>query len=329
MTKHKKVREIFKKYFIPHKGNEHKPHILRIEATLIVLSLVLLVEMLFLLQSFVIYERVDFFAAILPDVLVDETNLNRQTSNIVTLKTNPLLEEAARLKAEDMAVNSYFAHTSPDGVTPWQWLSDVDYKFVAAGENLAVNFVNSDDVTNAWMNSEGHRKNILNGNFTEIGIATAKGEYKGKETTFVVQFFGKPTPRFARAEIENESIGVISETKEESTEEDLLAKTVSIDDMSIEIQGVFVKTGESAEELEDFAPQSSFTERIVAKPRVATNYLLLILGTVIALALILKIFIRVDIQHAPLIINGVLLLIIISSAILLNQYISVFSIEII
>ena len=99
--------------------------------------------------------------------------------------------------------------------------------------------------------------------------------------------------------------------------------------MSIEIQGASVKTEESAGELEDFAPQSSFTERIFAKPRVATNYLLLILGTVIALALILKIFIKVDIQHAPLIVNGVLLLIIISSAILLNQYVGTLDTEII
>lgn len=323
------MKKFLKKYFIPHPGNEHKPHILRIEATLIVLSIVLLVEMLFLLQSFVIYERADFFAAILPDVLVDETNLNRKTSNIVALQTNPLLEEAASLKAEDMAANGYFAHTSPDGTTPWQWLNDVDYRFVAAGENLAVNFVNSDDVTNAWMDSLGHRTNILNSNFTEVGIATAKGEYKGRETTFVVQFFGRPAPRLAQAEVENEPTGVVLETSGESVEEDLLARNAPADDMSIEIQGAAVGGEEDVMPAEDFAPQSSFTQRLVAKPRVATNYLLLVLGTIMALALVLKVFIAVDIQHAPLIVNGVLLLIIISSAILLNQYISTLGAEII
>jgi len=324
------VRKFFKKYFIPHPGNEHKPHILRIEATLIILSLVLVVEMLFLLQSFVIYERVDFFAAILPDVLVDETNLNRKTSNVVALQTNPLLEAAARLKAEDMATRGYFAHTSPDGTTPWNWINDVDYRFVAAGENLAVNFVNSDDVTNAWMDSPGHRKNILNGNFTEIGIATAKGEYKGKETTFVVQFFGRPAPRLAQAEIEDETTSVTEAVSvEESVEKDVLAQNATVDDMSIEIQGVAVAAEESVAPTQDFAPQSSFTQRLVAKPRVATNYLLIVLGTIMALALVLKVFIAIDIQHAPLIVNGVLLLLIISSAVLLNQYISALGAEII
>ncbi len=323
------MKKFFKKYFIPHPGNEHKPHILRIEATLVVLSIVLLIEMLFLFQSFVISSRIDFFAAILPDVLVDETNLNRKTSNIVALQTNPLLEEAARLKAEDMAANGYFAHISPDGTTPWQWLSDVDYRFAAAGENLAVNFVNSDDVTKAWMNSPGHRTNILNGNFTEIGIATAKGEYKGRETTFVVQFFGRPAPRLAQAEVKDEPVSVTPETPGESAQENLLAQNAPADDMSIEIQGVAVEGEEDVRPVEDFAPQSSFTQRLAAKPRVATNYLLLVLGTIMALALVLKVFIAVDIQHAPLIVNGVLLLIIISSVILLNQYISTLGAEII
>jgi len=52
-----------------------------------------------------------------------------------------LLEQAAQLKANDMAEKGYFAHTSPDGKTPWEWLKDVSYPFLAAGENLAVNFL--------------------------------------------------------------------------------------------------------------------------------------------------------------------------------------------
>ena len=105
---------------------------------------------------------------------------------------NPLLSRAARLKAQDMASRSYFAHTSPQGLTPWYWLEQVGYKYTLAGENLAVNFSKPSDITDAWLNSPAHRANILNSGYTETGTGTAWGFYKGKKTLFVVQFFGKP-----------------------------------------------------------------------------------------------------------------------------------------
>lgn len=314
------MRKFFKKYFIPHPGNEHKPHILRIEATLFILSIVVIAEIVFLLQSFVIQRGADFFATILPNVLVDQTNENREVSNVGILETNPLLEEAARLKAEDMASSGYFAHTSPSGQSPWFWLSGVGYTFSAAGENLAVNFVDSEDVTDAWMESEGHRTNILNSSFTEVGIATARGIYKGRETTFVVQFFGRPALQIAQAG------GTVSA----GTTEDISIEETSGNELFIEIQSV--TTNAEADEVvapAQFKAQSSLIEQVAAQPKTNTNYLLVILGSIIALALVLKIFIRLDIQHTPLIVNGVLLLIIISSAILLNQYISTLGAEII
>lgn len=134
----------------------------------------------------------DFWASVLPSVLVDLANGDRKNVAVASLKVNPLLEEAARLKAKDMAEKGYFAHYSPEGASPWQWINKAGYKFVYAGENLAINFDDSESVNNAWMNSPGHRANILNGHFTEIGIATAKGMYQGMETIFVVQMFGSP-----------------------------------------------------------------------------------------------------------------------------------------
>lgn len=314
------MRKFFKKYFIPHPGNGHKPHILRLEASLVILSLVLILETVFLLNSFLIYDRTDFFAAILPDVLVDETNISRETANINLLNTNPLLQEAARLKAENMAANGYFAHTSPDGKNPWYWLEEVGYSFASAGENLAINFINSNDVTEAWMNSQGHRENILNGDFTEIGIAAAKGKYKGNETTFVVQFFGRPASGIAQAQVEPELAGEAGQKS---------AVTVSSDEMFIEVEGVVIEGILTDVQKIDFVPQSSLTQRFVAKPGTAANYLLLTLATIVSLALVLKIFIVTDIRHPPLIVNGTLLLILISSAILLNQYLSVISVQIV
>jgi hypothetical protein len=91
-----------------------------------------------------------------------------------------------------MASKGYFEHTSPQGLTPWYWFENVGYNFSYAGENLAVNFSDSRDVTNAWMNSPEHRANILSGDFTQIGIATAQGVYNGQQVVFVVEEFGTP-----------------------------------------------------------------------------------------------------------------------------------------
>jgi hypothetical protein len=131
-------------------------------------------------------------ALIYPGVLTDLTNSERQAVGLSTLKINPYLQEAARRKANDMAIKGYFAHTSPSGITPWHWFGEAGYRYQYAGENLAVNFTDSKDVESAWMRSPSHRANILNKNYTEIGIATSKGTFGGRETTFVVQMFGRP-----------------------------------------------------------------------------------------------------------------------------------------
>lgn len=187
--------EWLKDHFIPHEGNDHRPHFLRAPAIALVLAAVLLLEVAYLAGTLYLVPRSDFLAEVISSVLVEETNAQRTEESLGTLTINPLLEQAARLKAEDMAAKGYFSHDTPDGKTPWYFLREVGYRYQAAGENLAVNFTDSSDVTRAWMNSPSHRANILNGNYTEIGIATARGTYKGSDTVFVVQFFGKP--RFA------------------------------------------------------------------------------------------------------------------------------------
>lgn len=131
-------------------------------------------------------------AAVLSAKLVDLTNNDRESDQLGTLTINPVLVAAAQAKADDMAKNEYFAHTSPAGLDSWHWFKQAGYSFSYAGENLAVDFTDSNDVNDAWLNSPTHRANILNGHFTEIGIATAKGTYQGHSTTFVVQMFGTP-----------------------------------------------------------------------------------------------------------------------------------------
>jgi len=139
-----------------------------------------------------IIQKTDLLSAVISRTLVDLANADRSQSKVGTLIVSPTLEQVAQMKANDMAIKSYFAHTSPEGLSPWHWFKLAGYDFVYAGENLAVNFSDSAEVDKAWMNSPRHRENILNTKYTEVGIATANGVYQGRPTTFVVQMFGRP-----------------------------------------------------------------------------------------------------------------------------------------
>jgi hypothetical protein len=188
-----------KNYFIPNQNNDYHPQILKRGEIVKIIAGILLLEAIFLVQVFFVVPRADFFASVLPGVLVNLANSDRQSNNLSSLVTNPLLERAAQLKANDMLSRGYFSHVTPDGKTPWYWLNLVGYKYSAAGENLAINFVDSKDINDAWMNSPSHRANILNNKFSEIGVAAAKGVYQGRETIFVVQFFGRPAQKSVTA----------------------------------------------------------------------------------------------------------------------------------
>lgn len=135
----------------------------------------------------------DSLSAIYTSVLINLANRSRVTANISELKVSPLLEKAAQMKADDMASKGYFAHNTPDGKTPWYWFEQAGYGYIYAGENLAVNFEDSEEIHTAWKNSRSHFLNIINPKYTEIGIATSTGIYKGRQAIFVVQMFGLPS----------------------------------------------------------------------------------------------------------------------------------------
>ena len=125
--------------------------------------------------------------------IIELTNAQRQKYGLPALTLNPLLEEAARLKAEDMFANDYWSHRSPTGKTPWDFLREVGYSYVYAGENLARDFADASGVVAAWMASPTHKENIVSKNYQEIGVAVVDGELGGLKTTLVVQMFGTPT----------------------------------------------------------------------------------------------------------------------------------------
>lgn len=123
------------------------------------------------------------------------TNEERDEEGVAMLQRNTLLDKAAQMKAQDMAAKGYYAHVSPEGLTPMHWVDEVGYKYLIIGENLVVNRTDAEQVVDAFMGSPGHRANILRKDFTEIGVGVANGVYKGKDATFTVQIFAAPYPR--------------------------------------------------------------------------------------------------------------------------------------
>ena len=124
--------------------------------------------------------------------IVQLTNQERARTGLNELTVNDLLTEAARKKAQDMLDKDYFAHVSPSGVTPWFWMSKVSYSYQVAGENLAIDFVEAENVVAAWMVSPTHRDNILHPDYIETGVAALTGEFEGGTSTVVVHMFGLP-----------------------------------------------------------------------------------------------------------------------------------------
>jgi len=124
--------------------------------------------------------------------IIKFTNKSRIASNLSPLKTNAQLDLAASKKLNDMATEEYFAHISPTGVNPWFWIKQSQYQYRVAGENLAIGFPTAKETVLAWLDSPSHRENVLNSQYTEIGVAVKAVEIDGNDGILVVQMFGSP-----------------------------------------------------------------------------------------------------------------------------------------
>lgn len=118
----------------------------------------------------------------------DLINKQRTNNGLQALKIDNEVQNVARIKAQDMVDNNYFSHTSPTYGSPFDMLNSFKVSYKTAGENIAGNSSNSEAVT-AWMNSSGHKANILNSNFNYTGIGVVKSNKYGK--IYVQMFIGK------------------------------------------------------------------------------------------------------------------------------------------
>lgn len=343
--------------FIPHSDNEYKPHFFRMKAVLAVGALIAIVGLGTMLLQRAILENTDYLAAVISSAVVELTNIDRAQNELLSLKVNPVLERAAQLKAEDMASKGYFAHNSPEGLTPWHWFKTAGYNFVYAGENLAVRFYDSVDVVKAWMDSPGHRANILNSHFTEIGIGVAEGTFEGRPTVFVVQMFGSPASTFSKfptSVTKADTIPKPTPTLPKTASSTLPSAPVAVKGATVEdVHGAEVhgedKHGVDHDHVEQEEPTivlnddtfiavraeaattsdlialattdagMPFIQKLVTSPKSVAQSVYIVLAGIIAIGLVLMIFIEMKRQHPANVALGFLLLFLMVGVLALGQ----------
>jgi uncharacterized protein YkwD len=135
-----------------------------------------------------------------PDVVAMEdlvhvlVNAERTSNGVDPLTHDPALRAVARAHSEDMVRRDFFSHTNPDGLSPYDRLREASIDFGSAGENIAWNRGYADPADTAvtgWMNSDGHRRNILDDGFTHGGLGAARRETDG--AWFFTQLFMRPS----------------------------------------------------------------------------------------------------------------------------------------
>ena len=184
-----KIKKFIHRLFIPHEENNFRAKSLHTDFLSVYLVVAFLMMIIFQQNGF--SNVLGFATDISVDKLNQLVNEQRQKNNLPPLTINSELTTAAQKKANVMFQDNCWAHYC-NGTTPWDFILGAGYKYEYAGENLAKNFLFSNGVVDAWMNSPTHRENLLNSHYTDVGYAIVNGTLNGEQTTLVVQEFGKP-----------------------------------------------------------------------------------------------------------------------------------------
>jgi hypothetical protein len=213
----------------------------------------------------------------------------------------------------DMLNENYFAHTSPDGITPWYWISKAGYKYVAAGENLAKGFTESEYVHEAWMSSPSHKANILNSTYQDVGIAVVEGTINGEKTTIAVQFFGKSSVK--GVSITPKKIAVTETTKTENKIEVPVKETPKIEETSA-LKGpeVFTQLGIK----NTISEPQKVAGLTIQKSEPLIQKIYIIVLALISLVLMLSIFINIKVQYPRMILMALIFIVLIAAITLFN-----------
>ncbi len=209
-------------WFLPHKDTHKKAHLISWEAILIYALFFILLQVGFSIVSYTKPGVLGITANIDQKKLIELTNIEREKKGLGKVAENEALDKAAKLKADNMFAENYWAHFAPSGKTPWDFIMGAGYHFTFAGENLAKNFYSSNEVVSAWMASTSHRDNLLNPNYKDIGIAVEEGILNGQKTTLIVQEFGTTEAIASKPSVEVQGKEIQVPAKDLATKSDLV-----------------------------------------------------------------------------------------------------------
>ena len=203
----RRVHKRVKLAVVPHKANQFRPHAVRRYGIAIIVAFVLLAQGLY--NGVTSGNILGTEAQVTTAGLLAATNSARVEQGEKPLANNAQLAEAANLKVRNMFDKQYWAHTAPDGTTPWHWFGQAGYVYVDAGENLAKNFTTSDSTVSAWLASPTHRANVLKPEYQDVGFAVMSGMLGDKPTTLIVALYGTPDQATVQGAAHTETVSGI------------------------------------------------------------------------------------------------------------------------
>lgn len=346
---------IFKQYFIPSEDNEHKPKILRTKSLAIIVVALIIIKMSVAGYLFCIYPNQARMSELITKQIMELINIDRKSEGVNELANNFALNESALEKAQDMVEKGYFAHESPDGRMPWNFINRSEYAYLFAGENLAMNFTSAQAAHNALMLSETHKKNILNQRYTDVGLAVLSGEIEGKRTNVLVQIFGSTSstklaiaPAVKEPAVPKQTATLpVNTIKQEITEVSTQVKAEQVKPTEVKpIEEKIENTEKPAVQdlnksiIAEIKPDYSFNNKpaspdidfsgmrdglavevksfgveqdqkisIAANAIKISHYIFFIVLAMVAVSLLVNILVKFSIQHKPLILQSILVII--------------------
>lgn len=283
----------FHRLAIPGSHNDFRPHLLRHKMLALYSSIAVLGKVALALVMFIAYPSVAYFSTVTTDRIVELVNVERVQRGLPPLEASSALSDAAEQKSFDMLQKNYFSHWAPDGTAPWTFLRNAGYLYTFAGENLAMGFSDAEGVVAAWMQSDRHRENILSPNYHEIGVYVREGTLQGKKTTLVVEFFGTSYVSSSVAGARTPSATALTTTS---------------------------PSGAAQGERTAVTITPSNSESLLARTvRTVQNIYGLFLGILIVLLLV-NITMRAHSRHAPIIVHGIFVMILLGALLSLNLH---------
>ncbi len=310
------TKKIFWNYFIPGNHNNHKPKILHTHSLILIALAIFVLKFFLLVYIFFIPQNKAMMSADFQQSLLSLINKDRIANGLLPLKENKNLDFFATLKGEDMIKKKYFSHYSPSGKRPWDWIDKSKYDYLYVGENLAMNFDNPEDVHRALMNSQHHKENILNDKFEDVGFAVLRGKIENQETSILVELFATKNKNLSK---NKKSISTSTKTSPAILlgQNDLKQAGTSV--LSTQnynqkikpiIKSVKTPTHNSLFKLNNkaiFYKKTNKKKLYYFSLEKAVNITIFTLLAIIILVLLVKILIKAEVEHRPVIAQTLLL----------------------